>query len=95
MEHNPLMSFNDGLKITYSDLKHDEEEYIVLYFERPNDKGFDSAEFRYPGMNFNNIKGFSQNDLSDIIKHIKRLGPHALKFAKEDYRQLDEKSLHH
>lgn len=87
MERNPLMSFNDGLEITYSDLKHDKEEYIMLYFERPNDKEFDSAEFRYPGTKFVNVKGFKPMDLIEFTTHIKRLGPHALKFAKEDYRQ--------
>lgn len=87
MEHNPLASFNDGLEITYSDLKkNDDGEYIVLYFEKPNDKksGFDSARFIYPGSDFSDVNGFSQSDLEKLLVHVNRMAPLALQFSKED-----------
>ncbi len=87
MEHNPLASFNDGLEITYSDLKKDNEnEYVVLYFEKPNDKrsGFDSAKFVYPGDSFSDVKGFSQKELDELMIHVKKTAPLALEFSKED-----------
>ena len=88
MEHKPLISFVDGLEITYSDLKiQNDKEYIVLYFERPNDKssGFDSAKFIYPGEEFSEVKGFSEADLEELMIHVKKTAHLALEFSKEDY----------
>ena len=87
MEHNPLASFNDGLEITYSDLKKDnDKEYVVLYFEKPNDKksGFDSAKFIYPGEEFSDVKGFSKADLDELMVHVKKTAHLAFEFSKED-----------
>ena len=87
MEHNPLMSFNDGLEITYSDLKReDNKEYIVLYFEKPNGKksGFDSAKFIYPGTEFSEVHGFSPQELDEMMVHVKKTAPLAFEFSKED-----------
>ncbi|MBE5857194.1 MAG: hypothetical protein E7296_06440 [Lachnospiraceae bacterium] len=87
MEHNPLVSFKDGLEITYSDLKvENDKEYIVLYFEKPNDKlsGFDSAKFVYPGEEFSEVQGFSKADLDELMVHVKKTAPLALRFSKED-----------
>lgn len=88
MEHNPLMSFDDGLEITYSDIKHDEKDnaFVVLYFEKPcNEKrGFDSAKFIYPGTSFSDIVGFSPEDIEKLTEHVKKLAPLALEFSKED-----------
>ncbi len=43
MEHHPLISFEDGLAITYSDIKQKKSgsEYGDIYFERPNQAGDD------------------------------------------------------
>ncbi len=92
MEHNPLVSFKDGLEITYSDLKiKNDKEYIVLYFEKPNDdsSGFDSAKFIYPGEEFSEVKGFSKADLDELMVHVKKTAPLAFKFSKEDAGALD------
>ena len=87
MEHNPLMSFNNGLEITYSDLKRDQEkEYIVLYFEKPNEEknGFDSAKFIFPGTEFSEVQGFTKQDLDEMMIHVNKTGPLAFEFSKED-----------
>ena len=87
MEHNPLMSFNDGLEITYSDLKHGEDgDYVVLYFEKPNGKesGFNSAKFIYPGNTFSEVNGFEDSELKELMKHATKTAPLALEFSKED-----------
>lgn len=88
MEHNPLLSFQDGLEITYSDLKKNRfgDPYVTLYFERPNHRrsGFDSAQLDYPGQTFEKIEGFSKADLDVLMGHVKRNGHLALEFSKED-----------
>ena len=87
MEHNPLMSFNDGLEITYSDLKHNNgEDYIILYFEKPNGKesGFNSAKLKYPGNTFSEVNGFNESEMEELMKHAAKTAPLALEFSKED-----------
>ena len=87
MEHNPLLSFEDGLEITYSDLKHhkDGREFIIIYFERPNSKGFfDSAQIVFPGSDFEEVKGFTSDDLKTFREYIDRSGRTALQFSREE-----------
>ncbi len=87
MEHKPLISFNDGMEITYSDLKTDERgEYVTIYFERPNRNGndFDSAQIDYPVGKLKNIIGFEIQDYAFLKDQIERNGKLALSFAKED-----------
>lgn len=87
MEHNPLLSFEDGLEMTYSDLKQNKDgsDYITIYFERPNDKGFfDSAKVDFPGYDFEDVNGFSQSDLDQFREYVRRSGHTALEFSKEN-----------
>lgn len=88
MEHNPLMSFEDGLEITYSDAKqgNNNEPYVVLYFEKPCDerRGFNSAKFIYPGQSFSDVIGFNSDDITVLMNHAKKLAPLAFEFSKEE-----------
>lgn len=93
MEHNPLMSFEDGLEITFSDLKHDDNDnaFVVLYFEKPSNdnRGFDSARFVYPGTSFSDVIGFSDEDLTKLRIHAQKLAPLAFSFSSEDEMNYD------
>ena len=87
MEHNPLLSFEDGLEVTYSDLKKHEDGkvFITIYFERPNANGFfDSAQIDYPGSDFEAVKGFTEADLKEFREYVDRSGHTALELSKED-----------
>jgi hypothetical protein len=87
MEHNPLLSFEDGLEVTYSDLKKHEDGrvFITIYFEKPNQKGyFDSAQINFPGSDFEQVKGFTEEDLKTFRQYIDRSGHTALEFSKEE-----------
>lgn len=87
MEHNPLLSFEDGLEVTYSDLKKHENgnAFITIYFEKPNQKGFfDSAQINFPGSDFEQVKGFTEEDLKTFRQYVDRSGHTALEFSKED-----------
>lgn len=88
MEHNPFISFEDGLEITYSDLKKTSagEEYITIYFEEPNAdrSGFNSAQYDYPGDSFQNVKGYDKEDIDNLMKYIVKSAATAFAFSKED-----------
>jgi hypothetical protein len=87
MEHNPLLSFENGLEVTYSDLKRHKngKEYITIYFERPNARGFfDSAKINFPGSDFEDVIGFTKDDLKEFREYVDRSGHTALEFSKEE-----------
>ncbi len=87
MEHKPLLSFENGLEVTYSDLKHhdDGKAFITIYFEKPNANGFfDSAQINFPGSDFEAVKGFTDEDLKEFREYVDRSGHTAFEFSKED-----------
>lgn len=87
MEHHPFLSFNDGLEITYSDLKHKKSgsEYVTVYFEQPNEDGtdFKSAQCDYPGGGFSHVAGFSNAELEHLWEQVARAGSLALEFQRD------------
>lgn len=87
MEHHPFLSFNNGLEITYSDIKKkvDGSEYITIYFEQPNEEGtdFKSAQCNFPGGVFTDIAGYSQNELNSLWEHVAKAGVLALEFGRD------------
>ena len=88
MEHNPFASFDDGLEITYSDLKRrkDGSSYVSIYFEAPDasKKAFNSARFDYPGTSFSDVRGYSTDALKNLKRHIDKGGKLMLGFSMED-----------
>ena len=88
VEHNPFASFDDGLEITYSDLKKraDGSGYISIYFETPDvsKKQFNSAKFDYPGTSFSDVVGYTSDALTDLKRHIDKGGKLMLRFSEED-----------
>ncbi len=95
MEHNPLFTLGD-LEVTVSDLKYDGGiEHIVLYFEEAcNEKrGFNSARFVYPGESFSDVVGYTEQDLTELMVHVHKLGPLALEYAKGGCSQDNKVNL--
>ena len=88
MDHKPLIGFNDGLDMTFSDLRKDENgNYIIIHFDRPNNlkrSGYDHADFRFPGTTFSDVDGFSEEDLKEFRQHIDEVGQLAYEFSEED-----------
>ena len=78
MEHHPFLSFDDGLEITFSDLKRKKNgsEYITIYFEQPNpeETDFYSAQCDYPGGSITNVVGYTDRDLSRLWEHVAKAG---------------------
>ena len=62
----------DGNVLTFSDIQTDGLlDYIRVYFERPNDTGFDFAEGSIPGCTFSKTYGFSQDELLDMQEYLR------------------------
>ncbi len=63
----------DGTVLTFSDI-HSEgtSDYIRVYFERPNDSGFDFAEGTIPSCMFTKTYGYSQDELMAMAEYLRR-----------------------
>ncbi|MGN8818073.1 hypothetical protein ACTNEN_07085 [Oribacterium sp. HCP28S3_H8] len=87
MEHHPFLSFDNGLEITYSDIKKKKSgsEYVTIYFEQPNNDGtdFKSAQCNYPGGSFTNVIGYNTEELHQLWEHVAKAGLLALEFQKD------------
>lgn len=87
MEHHPFITFNDGLEITYSDLKtrKDGSDYVTLYFRQPDPEGtgFCSAQCTFPGGGFTHVVGYSEEDLNRLREHVARAGLLAYEFQTD------------
>ena len=57
----------DNNVLTFSDIHTDgASDYIRVYFERPNESGFDFAEGTIPACSFTKTYGFSQDELMSM-----------------------------
>lgn len=86
MEHHPFLSFEDGLEITYSDIKHKKNgsAYVTIYFEQPNEEknDFKSAQCDYPYGEFTNVRGYSSDELDKLWEHVAKAGALAYEFQR-------------
>lgn len=87
MEHHPFLKFENGLIITYSDIKKKKSgsEYVTIYFEEPNETktDFKSAQCDYPYGEFTNVVGYSNTEINELWKHVAKAGALALMFQKD------------
>ena len=62
----------DDNVLTFSDIRSNGlTDYIAVYFERPNDTGFDFAEGTIPSCTFSKSYGFSQDELMDMQEYLR------------------------
>ena len=60
----PFMTLNDGTEIVHSESRLvDDSENVKVYFERPVNGGFDSAECYLPSYEWKNIVGYSDKEI--------------------------------
>ena len=78
MEHHPFLSFDNGLEITYSDIKKKRSgsEYVTIYFEQPDETGrdFKSAQCNFPCGGFTNVVGYTPEELDHLWEHVAKAG---------------------
>lgn len=78
------MTLNDGTEIVHSELLSAKgNEYVKVCIERPVDGGFQSAVCYLPDHSWENIQGFSQDDISAFQELIESLAHVIIQLSKE------------
>ena len=92
MDHHPYITLNDNTEITYSDIKTntDGKEYITVYFETPTHDGFSSMQVDYPSGTAEKIIGYTEQQVSELMKHYSKVGHLVFEFAKENKNGIEK-----
>lgn len=71
MKH--FLSEIDEVTLTFSDVctTRDGMEYIRIYFERPNENGFDFLESTLPALNVKDSSGFTKEERKHLLDYAK------------------------
>lgn len=63
----PFLTLNDGTEIVHSELIHkDDHDQAKVIIEKPVDGGFNSAVCWLPDYKWENIIGFSPDEINDL-----------------------------
>lgn len=74
----------DDTVLTFSDIEERNGfDEITVYFERPNETGFDFAEGRLPDNLFYKSFGFSEDELLQLEKYLRNNAPLIWEIANE------------
>lgn len=75
----------DNIVLTFSDIEERNGfDEIIVYFERPNDNGFDFAEGKLPENQFYKSFGFSEDELIKLKKYIRNNASLIWKIAQDE-----------
>ncbi len=78
----------DNIVLTFSDIEEKNGfDEITVYFERPNDNGFDFAEGKLPENQFYKCYGFSEEELMKLNKYIRNNASLIWKIAQDEGRK--------
>ena len=76
----------DNIVLTFSDIEEKNGfDEITVYFERPNNDGFDFAEGKLPNNMFYKTHGFSEDELLELEGYLKNNNFLIWEIAKEKY----------
>ncbi len=79
----------DNIVLTFSDIEEKNGfDEITVYFERPNNDGFDFAEGRLPENLFYKSFGFSEDELIKLNKYIRNNASLIWKIAQDERRTI-------
>lgn len=81
-----LCKYADETEVVFSDIrkKDNGDEYIIVSFERPTEKGFDTVVFELPSYNIINKDGDYSDKEIEEFKGIVERGAHLFfKYARE------------
>ena len=80
----PFMTFPDDTVITHSDIYlENNKEKIKVYIEQPTDSGFFNATCILPEYSWQNINGFTKNQIKDFQELIEKGSYLIYKFARQ------------
>ena len=80
----PFMTLDDGTEIVHSDILNNEgKNEVKVYFEKPIEGGFLSAECFLPEYRWESIQGFSNKDISRYTEFLETTAHLLFKFANQ------------
>ena len=80
----PFMELDDHTEIVHSELRENADgEYVRVYFERPVEGGFDSASCYLPSYRWEDVEGFSREDIARFQEFLETTAHLILRFAKQ------------
>lgn len=79
----PFMTLNDGTEIVHSESYiQDEKEHVRVEIEKPVEGGFHSAQCILPEYIWNNIDGFSDEEIKHFQKLLESLAHIIIRLAR-------------
>ena len=80
----------DEVTLTFSDIKtnRDGMEYIQIYFEHPNESGFDFLESTLPALRVKSSEGFSQKETADLLDYARTNAFLIWEIARKDGEEI-------
>ena len=85
----PFMTLNDGTEIVHSELLNREgKEEVKVVVEKPVFEGFKSAECYLPEYRWENINGFSKDEITFYQDYIATLAHIIISLAREGERRV-------
>lgn len=80
----PFMTLSDETEIVHSESYFENnKEHVRVEIEKPVEGGFYSAECVLPEYEWNNVKGFSESDITQLEATIKSLAHIIFQLARE------------
>lgn len=82
----PFVKYSDNTEVVFSEIRKKEngEEYILVCFERPTEKGFDTVIFELPSYEIVKNDGeYTVQEIENFKKVVERGAPFFFKSAKE------------
>lgn len=82
----PFVKYSDNTEVVFSEIRKKEngEEYILVCFERPTEKGFDTVIFELPSYEIVKSDGeYTAQEIENFKKVVERGAPFFFKSAKE------------
>lgn len=80
----------DEVTLTFSDIQtnRDGMEYIRIYFEHPNENGFDFLESTLPALRVKSSEGFSKKETDNLLDYARTNAFLIWEIARKDGDQI-------
>lgn len=80
----PFMTLEDGTGVAHSEAYDcNGAETVKVYFEKPIEGGFLSAECYLPSYEWKNIDGFTEEDIAELQEYLQSVAHIVIRLARE------------
>ena len=80
----PFMTLEDGTGVAHSEVYDcNGTETVKVYFEKPVEGGFLSAECYLPSYEWKNIDGFTGKDITELQEYLQTVAHIVIRLARE------------